>query len=210
MRRLVLVHGLGVSGRYFLPLVRELSEFESVVPDLRRHTTVEEQAEALREVVGSRAPLLGNSMGCQVIAELAVRAPELVERAVFVGPTVDRRKRTYTRQAARLLVDAFREPPSLLPIVVRDYLSTGPIRFARMARSAVDDALEREVPRMRCPLLVVRGDRDPLCPQDWAEELARLARHGRSEVIRGAAHATHYSHPGELAALVRRFVEEPA
>ena len=209
MRRLVLVHGLGVSGRYFLPLVHELSELDCVVPDLRRHTTVEAQAEALGKVVGERTPMLGNSMGCQVIAELAVRAPELVERAVFVGPTVDRRRRSLGRQAARLLLDAFREPPSLLPIVARDYLSTGPIRVVRMARSAVNDALEREVPRMECPLLVVRGDRDPLCPRDWAEELAQLAQDGRQEVIRGAAHATHYSHPGELAALVRRFVEEP-
>jgi 2-hydroxy-6-oxonona-2,4-dienedioate hydrolase len=208
MRRIVLVHGLGVSGRYFLPLVRELSDFECVVPDLRRHTTIEAQAEALREVVGEREPLLGNSMGCQVIAELAVRFPQLVERAVFVGPTVDRRRRSYARQAARLFLDAFREPPSLLPIVVRDYLSIGPIRVARMARSAVDDALEREVPRMECPLLVVRGRRDPLCPRDWAEELADRARHGRAEVVPGA-HAAHYSHPRELAALVRAFVEEP-
>ena len=210
MRRLVLVHGLGVSGRYFDPLVRELVDFECVVPDLRRQTTVEAQAKALREVVGPRSPLLGNSMGCQVIAQLAVRAPELVERAIFVGPTVDRHRRSYSAQAFRLLLDAFREPPALLPIVLRDYLSTGPVRVARMARSAVHDALEREVPAMKTPLLVLRGERDPLCPQDWAEELARVARRGHAEVIRGAAHAAHYSHPGELAALVRAFVDEPA
>jgi 2-hydroxy-6-oxonona-2,4-dienedioate hydrolase len=210
MRRLVLVHGLGVSGRYFDPLVRELVEFDCVVPELRRHATLEAQAEALRKVVGRPTSLLGNSMGCQVIAELAVRVPELVERAIFVGPTVDRRRRTYLQQGARLLLDALREPPSLLPIVVRDYVSTGPIRIARMARSAVHDALEREVPRMACPLLVVRGGLDPLCPADWAEELARLAPPGRLEVIPGAAHATHYSHPKELAETVRPFVEEPA
>jgi pimeloyl-ACP methyl ester carboxylesterase len=206
MRRLVLVHGLGVSGRYFLPLVRELSDFECVVPDLRRHATLEAQAGVLREVIGSGASVVGNSMGCQVIAEPAVRA--LVERAVFVGPTVDRRRRSYVRQAARLAVDAFREPPSLVPIVARDYLSTGPVRVARMARSAMSDALEREVPRMDCPLLVVRGERDPLCPPEWADELAGLAPNGRAEVMPGAAHAAHYSHPRELAGLVRAFLEE--
>ena len=210
MRRLVLVHGLGVSGRYFDPLVRELPDFECVVPDLRRHTTLEGQAEALREVVGEGAPLVGNSMGCQAITELAVRSPGLLERAIFVGPTVDRRSRSYVEQAARLLVDAVREPPSLATIVVRDYISTGPLRVARAARSAVGDALEREVPRIACPLLVVRGERDPLCPQDWAEELARVASRGRLAVVRGAAHAAHYSHPRELAALVRGFLEEPA
>lgn len=210
MRRLVLVHGLGVSGRYFGPLVRELVDLDCVVPDLRRHTTLEGQAEALRSVVGERAALLGNSMGCQVIAALANRAPELVERAIFVGPTVDRRKRSYAEQVASLLRDAFREPRSLLPIVVRDYLSTGPLRVARMARSAVRDAPEGAVAGITSPLLVVRGERDPLCPQEWADELVRLAPHGRQEVIPGAAHAAHYSHPRELAALVRAFLEEPA
>src|ERR687897_269266 len=177
MRRLVLVHGLGVSGRYFLPLVRELSDFECVVPDLRRHATLEAQAGVLREVVGSGASVVGNSMGCQVIAEPAVRG--LVERAVFVGPTVDRRRRSYVRQAARLAVDAFREPPALVPIVARDYLSTGPVRVARMARSAMNDAL---------------GGR---------------AQHGGAEVMPGAAHAAPFTHPRELAALVRPFIEEP-
>ena len=210
MRRLVLVHGLGVSGRYFDPLVRELSDFECVVPDLRRHTTLEGQAEALREVGGEGVPLVANSMGCQAIAALAVRSPGLVERAIFVGPTVDRRRRSYAQQAARLLLDAAREPPSLSAIVVRDYVSTGPLRVARAARSAVGDALERAVARMACPLLVVRGERDPLCPQDWAEELVRVAPTGRLAVIGGAAHAAHYSHPRELAALVRGFLQEPA
>ena len=210
MRRLVLVHGLGVSGRYFDPLVRELGELECVVPDLRRHTTLEAQADALRGFVGDGTPLVGNSMGCQAIAELAVRSPGLVEQAIFVGPTVDRRRRSYHQQAARLLLDAVREPLSLTSIVVRDYVSTGPLQLARAARSAVSDAPEREVSRMACPLLIVRGERDPLCPQDWAEELARLAPRGRLAVVRGAAHAAHYTHPSELAALVRGFLQEPA
>ena len=38
-----------------------------------------------------RATLVGNSMGCQVIAELAACHPERVERAVLQGPTMDPR-----------------------------------------------------------------------------------------------------------------------
>jgi 2-hydroxy-6-oxonona-2,4-dienedioate hydrolase len=36
-----------------------------------------------------RAAFLGNSFGCQVIAELAVRHAAIVERAVLVGPMID-------------------------------------------------------------------------------------------------------------------------
>ena len=208
MNRLILVHGLGVSPRYFGPLLQELPGSEA--PDLRQATTLPALAERLREVVGGRpASLLGNSFGCQVIVELAVRRPELVDRAVFVGPTVDRRRRSWTSQAARLAVDALREPPSLVALAVRDYFETGPVRTLRMAREALSDPLEAELPALRAPLLVVRGERDPLCPQDWAEEVTRLAPRGRLVVVPGAAHAAHYSHAPELAALVRAFSEEP-
>jgi 2-hydroxy-6-oxonona-2,4-dienedioate hydrolase len=204
--RVIFVHGLGVSPRYFGPLQAELPAAEA--PDLRPLTTLPALADALEEAVGGRpAVLVGNSFGCQVIAELAVRRPELVERAVFVGPTVDRRRRSWPSQVARLAVDATREPPALVALAVRDYLETGPVRTFRMAREALDDPLERKLPGFPAPLLVVRGERDVLCPQDWAAEVARLTG-GRLAVIRGAAHAAHYSHPGELAALVRAFVQE--
>jgi pimeloyl-ACP methyl ester carboxylesterase len=206
--RLILVHGLGVSPRYFAPLLEELPEAEA--PDLRRATTLPALAELLGAAVEEQpAAFLGNSFGCQVIAELAVRRPELVERAVFVGPTVDRRRRSWVSQAARLALDAVREPPGLVAVAVRDYFSTGPIRTLRMAREALRDPLELKLPALHAPLLVVRGGRDPLCPQDWAEEVAWLAPRGRLAIIAGAAHAPHYSHPAELAAIARAFLEEP-
>jgi len=206
--RLVLVHGLGVSPRYFEPLLDALPQSEA--PDLRPLTTLPALAERLQEVVGEEsASFVGNSFGCQVIAELAQRRPELVDRAVFVGPTVDRRRRSWVSQIARLAVDATREPPRLVGLAVRDYFETGPARTLRMAREALRDPLEPKLPALRAPLLVVRGERDPLCPQDWAEEVARLAPAGRLAVIPEAAHAAHYSHARELAVLVRAFLQEP-
>jgi 2-hydroxy-6-oxonona-2,4-dienedioate hydrolase len=206
--RLILVHGLGVSPRYFAPLLEEVPTAEA--PDLRPAVELSALAERLAAVVGERpAALLGNSFGCQVIAELAVRRPELVARVVFVGPTVDRRRRSWVSQAARLALDAIREPPRLVALAVRDYLSTGPLRTLRMAREALRDPLELKLPALRAPLIVVRGARDPLCPQDWAEEVVRVAPCGRLVVVPGAAHAVHYSHSRELAGIVRAFREEP-
>ena len=63
MERLVLVHGLGVSPRYFGPLVEALGGIETVAPDLRRFTTLERQAEALRAHVTEGMPVLGQSYG---------------------------------------------------------------------------------------------------------------------------------------------------
>lgn len=208
MNRLVLVHGLGVSPRYFQPLVEALPGAKA--PDLRPATTLPVLAERLAEAAENEpTAYLGNSFGCQVIVELAIRRPALVERAIFVGPAVDRRRRSWTSQISRLAVDAVREPPRLVAIAVRDYFGTGPVRTLRMAREALGDPLERKLPALRTPLLVVRGERDPLCPQDWAEDVTRLAPVGRLAVVPEAAHAVHYSHARELAVLVRTFLQEP-
>jgi 2-hydroxy-6-oxonona-2,4-dienedioate hydrolase len=209
MAALILVPGLGVSPRYFRPLVEALDGIETIAPDLRRFDTLERQANALREHAEAGSMFLGNSYGCQIIAELAVRDPDLVGRAIFVSPTVDRRARSVVKQAGRLLLDMTREQPSLVPLVVRDCLEAGPVRVVRMALAALSDQIERKVPALTGPLLVVRGGRDPMCPPEWAEELTRLAPHGQLEVVPGAAHAVHYTHPTELAALVRGFLQEP-
>jgi pimeloyl-ACP methyl ester carboxylesterase len=209
VRRLVLVHGVGVSPRYFRRLIAALDGFDVEAPDLREQIGLAARAEALASVVGAApAVLLGNSYGCQIALELAVRRPELVRCAIFVGPTTDSEHRSWPQYAGRLALDAFRERPGLLPLIFADYLRTGPLRVLRMARESLADAPERKLPSLAAPLLVVRGERDPLCPQPWAEELTGLAPHARLEVLEGAGHAAHDSHPGELAALVRGFVEK--
>ncbi len=108
----VLVHGLVVSGRYMVPLLDELARSHAVyAPDLpgfgrsegpAHAPDVEGLADALaawmRAVGLSGAALVGNSMGCQVTVELALRHPELVERVVLQGPTMDPRARSAHRQ----------------------------------------------------------------------------------------------------------------
>jgi 2-hydroxy-6-oxonona-2,4-dienedioate hydrolase len=209
MAPLVLVHGVAVSPRYFDPLVAEL-DVETAAPDLRRHGTLRRQAEALRELVPDGSAVLANSYGCQIVAELARRDPGAVGRAVFVGPTTDPEHRSFVQQGGRLVASALREPPALVGLVLRDALRAGPVRVAQMAWSAVHDRIELELPSFEAPLLVVRGSRDALCPQRWAEEVVRLAPNARLEVVEGAAHAVHFSHPRELAALVHAFLEEAA
>jgi 2-hydroxy-6-oxonona-2,4-dienedioate hydrolase len=43
----------------------------------------------MRKIGLERAVLLGNYFGYQTIADLAVRHPERVERAMLQGPTMD-------------------------------------------------------------------------------------------------------------------------
>jgi 2-hydroxy-6-oxonona-2,4-dienedioate hydrolase len=221
-RPLVLIHGLGMSSRYMVRLARLLCAGRPVyAPDIpgfgrsetpRRPLDVQGQAELLaawmRALRLDRAAFLGHSLGSQVVADLASRHPRLVERLILAAPTVDDRGRSVTREILRLLRDAPREPLSLIPLVVADYLRAGPARILRTLRYALADPLEEKLPGLEMPAFVVRGGRDPVVSEPWTEKVCRLLPHGRLAVIPAAAHALQYSHPGELAALLTPFLDE--
>ncbi|MGW7056014.1 alpha/beta fold hydrolase [Streptomyces sp. NPDC054887] len=219
----VLVHGLGLSGRYFVPLARRLAASGTTVfvPDLpgnarsragvRRAPDVAELAGALtrwhQRLRLGPSLLVANSVGCQVVAALAARQPRLVRRMVFVGPALEPGASAW-RQCARLLADAPREPLSLLAVAATDYLVTGPFRFAASFRHALRDAAESfegHLAQVHVPTLVVRGAGDTIASDTWTRRVARMVRDGRAAEVHGAAHAAHYSAPDAVAALIRQF-----
>jgi pimeloyl-ACP methyl ester carboxylesterase len=220
----VLVHGLGMSSRYMLPLARELAPFYRVfavdLPRFGRSGTawpppglVEHAqfvADWMRAAGLPAATIVGHSYGAQVALELAVRRPRRVQRLVLVGPTTDPRARSRTRQIIELLVDATREPLSLLGIALTDYLRGGTRRLLHGLGEAVADRPEDRLARVSAPALVVRGLRDPLVGAPWAARLAAELPAGRLVVVPGVAHAAHYAAPRSVARVIRRFVDEVA
>jgi 2-hydroxy-6-oxonona-2,4-dienedioate hydrolase len=75
-------------------------------------------------------------------------------------------------------------------------------------RYALEDHIEDKLPRVRVPALVVRGSRDPIVPQRWAEEATYLLPEGRLVVISGMPHTLVYYAPRELAHVVLPFLSE--
>jgi 2-hydroxy-6-oxonona-2,4-dienedioate hydrolase len=157
-----------------------------------------------------RAVWVGHSFGAQVLVELAIERPNLVDRLVLVSPTVAPEARTVMSQAARLLLDATREPPALLRLLAREYLRTGGHRLLEIGRVAVADRVEEKLPLIEAPTLVVRGERDPLVPERWAKQIASLLPNAELVVIRGAPHAVQYACPEALAQELLAFLDEAA
>lgn len=77
-------------------------------------------------------------------------------------------------------------------------------------RYALEDRMEEKLPHVRVPALVVRGSRDLIVSQRWAEEAASLLPLGRLVVIPGAPHTVTYNAPLKLAGAVRAFLSETA
>jgi 2-hydroxy-6-oxonona-2,4-dienedioate hydrolase len=218
----VLLHGYGVSGTYMLPLARSLTpSFSVFVPDLpgfgrseqpRSPLGIADLAAALAaclDAVGLQCPaFVANSMGCQVVTELAVRLPGRVGPVVLIGPTVDPQRRTARRQLIDALRDAAREPGSLVARTACDDVRFGVSALLATARSALADRIEERLPLVTQPALVVRGEMDGFVGQTWAETAAALLPRGRLVVVPRQPHAVHYTRPDLVARMVDALVAE--
>jgi pimeloyl-ACP methyl ester carboxylesterase len=213
-----------LSGRYLLPTAERLAdEFHTYVPDLpgfgrsgkrKDMLDIPDLARATRDFFDDRgvekATLVGNSMGCPVIIEFAHRYPERIDRAVLVSPAGGLYNQPLRRAIGQLSADAPREPVKMARVAVPDYVRFGVPSTTRMFRSLVHyPSLERLL-ELRIPTLVVLGQRDPLLPHAHrVDEIAgRMDTHVLIVLLEGAAHAINFSHPGELAHIIRSFMDD--
>ena len=176
----------------------------------RRVLSIMELTGALEEWMQAErlsiAHFIGNSFGCQILAEFAARCPRRVDRLVLQGPTVDPDARTFLRQVWRIIRNSARERPGLGRIMLGDYARAGPRRIVGTIRMALDDRIENKLPYIEAPVLVVRGQHDAMAPQRWVERVCRLLPHGELAVIPGAAHTINYTGPDALVAVVKPFL----
>jgi pimeloyl-ACP methyl ester carboxylesterase len=213
----VLIHGLGVSSAYFLPLAERLAaRFRVYALDLpghgrsatpRRALDVPQLAGALSAWMQARglerAALVGQSMGCQVAVEAALRASERVERLVLIGPTPDPAAGT-AELLRRLVVDAAFERPGMIWQAFKDYLRMN-MRVLPEFQAMLRDPFMDKLARVRVPALVARGERDPIAPQPFAEEVARRLR-CEVVVVPGWGHAVQHSAPGAVFDALQAFL----
>lgn len=215
----VLVHGLGVSSRYFLPIMEHLAtSFDVYAPDLPGHGHSPGKGqmqfiEALAQVLLGwlkvmqleRVVLVGQSLGCQVAVEAASCEPDRIERLVLIGPTMDPAKRSLHAQLPRFMADMPFERLALIPVVARDYLRMG-WRAVPELKAMFAYRIEDKLPLLNQPLLLVRGEFDSVAPRRWLDEAARLHGTAQVETISGWGHAVQFSAPGRVAEIMRAFL----
>ena len=142
---MVHVHGFGISGTYLEPTAALLaSRYRTFVPDLpgmgrsirpEGGLDLPGLAKAVMsycDAVGVERPILvGNSLGCPIIVEVATTFPDRIQRAVLVSPAGGPDNQPLGRAIGQMAKDGLREPPSMLPIATRDYLRFGYFKACR-------------------------------------------------------------------------------
>lgn len=208
----VLLHGIGVSGTYFLPFAEVLARhFDVRLLDLPGYGDTPRPdhalapvelanvvAEYLKEVKAGPAIIVGQSMGCQIAAQLALQYPQLCKKLILIGPTINKWERSHFLQGIRLLQDTFLESLKVNRIIFRDYVHMGLFRYLKTSKYMLEDHLEEYIFKIAVPTLIVRGSKDMIAPRRWTAYLARHMNNATSVEVEDAPHVVQFVKPKEL------------
>jgi pimeloyl-ACP methyl ester carboxylesterase len=140
-----------------------------------------------RSFDSQRVHLVGHSMGGHVALHLAANHPELIRSLVLVSSTGT----PFAIDPLAHVRNLYPLPPGFLAfsrVLAADLLRAGAASIALSTlRILRDDA--REVMRsVRVPTLLVWGERDPLVPERYAEQLRKEIEHADLTVIPHSGH----------------------
>jgi 3-oxoadipate enol-lactonase len=232
---LLLVHGLGYARWGWEPVLEPLERsFDVILFDNRGigesdappgpYTVAElatDAAQVLDEAGVERAHVLGTSLGGMVAQELALTAPERVDRLVLActtpgGPAAfpmpERTVQLMTSGATlRQFVEnalAPRPDPELVDRILRHREATAqPLDAwsAQAAAGATFDALDR-IARVEAPTLILHGTEDAVVDSRNSSLLASRIPDSRVELFPGGGHLFFWEQPDRFVDIVTEFL----
>ena len=194
-------------------------------------------AQSALEDLPDGVTLCGWSLGGLLAMQAALLAPERIARLILVGGTPSFAQRDgWTAAQPRSLLAGFAEAvagdtrATLQRFVAlmnqgdtngraigreinRGVLSSPLAPVATLLKGLDwlrDIDLREQVSALRCPVLLIHGENDPLMPIQAARWLAEHLPQAQLQVFRGAAHAPFLNDPEHFAALVGDFLHAPS
>ncbi len=165
--------------------------------------------------------LVGSSVGGGLAAEVAALWPQGVRRLVLVAPLglyrqdeppTDIFARRADEYAALFCADpdnyrALKQPPDDIHSGEWEIeQSRASEAAARLLWPLAATRLEKRLPLIQQPTLIVRGAQDRVFPRSYADDIAKnIAGRSRVEIVAGAGHLVELDKPLELARAVLDF-----
>ena len=181
---------------------------------------------ATRALAATSGPLLpvGFSMGAIVALAMARQAPERIAGAVLIGLNAgadlpERSRHRPVQQAEvraggleRVLVEelkpnylaaARRGDRALLDLLRAMGMALGPDVFVRQSEALrTRDDLTPTLAGLDCPIALLCGEEDALCPPAWHVRWQSIARDATLTVVAGAGHMLPLEAPDALVAAI--------
>jgi pimeloyl-ACP methyl ester carboxylesterase len=213
----VLVPGLNCSARLYAEQIPHLWSFGPVlVADHRRDDDMDAIAQRILAAAPPRFALVGLSMGGYIAYAILRAAPERVARLALLdtGSRADMPEQSERRKAQVEIalsgrfaeihdlqwpqfVHANRHGDEALRRIVRTMAEeTGPDAFARQQRAIMTRRDSRpDLPKIKCPTLVLVGEGDTLTPLKLSEEIVSLIPGSRLVVVPDCGHLSTIERP---------------
>jgi len=238
---LVLIHGLGYARWGWEPVVDALAEqFEVLLLDNRGigesdappgpYTAEEMAGDVLRvldEAAVARAHVLGTSLGGMIAQDVALAAPERVERLALACTTPGGpHAAPMPAQTVRLMAEAaaleplvalrrFVEnalapeaPDELVERILAHRVKTAQPLDGWLAQAAAGQAFDAwdRLPEVDAPTLVLHGEQDVVVDPANAELLAARIPGARVEMFPNCGHLLFWEQPSRFAQIVSEFL----
>ncbi len=234
-RTILLIHGSGVSARYWGAQLRGLAGHARVLaPDLPGHgesdpgdaADVEQYADvvalALDALAAGPVVAVGHSLGGAIAMSLAARRPHLTSALVLLssctrlpdsGGAVERLltalpgpvRKLVFFSIARRILFAPGASSEAVRLGMREIRACPPDTIARDVRIAKAMDLTNEAAALRLPTLVLCGSLDRVTPPALSEQLAGVIAGSRLTIIPGAGHMLPLEVPDRVNADISSF-----
>ncbi|SFC19438.1 alpha/beta fold hydrolase [Streptomyces aidingensis] len=180
--------------------------------------------QALRALGLSDVPLIGQSFGGMLAAELAAAYPAMFSRLVLLDPVglwlddapvsnwvaaappelVAMLFHDPSGEAARKLLELPEDPGERAAAQAAMVWNLG--ATAKLCWPVPDRGLHRRLHRVTAPTLIVWGEQDTLIPPLYAEEFRRRIADSRVAIVPGAGHVPQMEQTAETLRVVRGFL----
>lgn len=218
----VLLHGLGMGRSVFNDLAPRLAVGGWVIridlpgfgdaPEPRRVGSVHDTALLVLGLLDEQgvtgAVLVGHSLGSQICVEIALERADAASALVLIGPVIDPEARSSSLLFRRMVRDLYDDSPKVLLKGLWLYFRAGVPLYFRKLRMMLAYRMERQLPQVGVPVLIVRGASDIVAPLAWCTAAAALPPDGRLVEIPGRGHETFINDPEPTVLAIEAFLGE--
>jgi pimeloyl-ACP methyl ester carboxylesterase len=227
---LVFIHGAGGTHRHWAYQLGALAAVSSYALDLPGHgrsggearTSISSCAEFLQDFVEAlglqRVVLVGHSMGGAIVQDFALNHASEVERLILIGTGARLRVQRsileglhaeFESTVDTLLGYAYAEhaPPDLVELGKQEWLANPPeVLHGDFVACDNFEVMDR-LAELRCPTLVLCGEKDLLTPPKYARYLEENIPNAMLTIVPGAGHMVMLEQPQLVNHPIEEFLQ---
>lgn len=230
---ILLLHGWGKEGQAYSKFCALLQKkgYEVYSPDMpgfgleklpKSVLTLSDYVEFVKKYLQqkniTKVIIIGHSFGGRVAAKFAVIYPEYVEKIIFTGAPLIKRRLSKKKRLISFFIKMTKTIEPLVPSVLMtrlrksvylflgefDYYKAGPLK--ETFKQIIGEDVSPVLPKISVPVLLIWGEDDTLVPVSDGREIAKLIPGSHIVVLPHETHKLPYENPQRFFNAVETFL----